>query len=174
MSAKGLRNAAVVGTAIAIVGAGAALATAPLPQRGKVYDNGVTVGKDKVTMAFVIAMTNAKVIASGVPAFTKIAHSGGYLACPRAKSTGTLPFVVIDFPRTTLKLSGGKYRFSVSETRTNPPFLGSLQKGTIRLRITGTVTSPTRITGTVSASGDACTTSAPLPYRASLDRKARG
>ncbi len=153
---------------MAIVLAGTALAAASLPVAGKVYDNG-TVGKSKVTLTFVISPSNARKIESGVPEFSQTAHSGGYLECPSSSKIAEFPF-----PGATLTLSGGRYGFSVIETHTNPTFLGSPNKGTLRLRIKGTVTSATRITGTVTVSGDVCKTVGTVHYSLSLNRKLQG
>ncbi|MGO9973545.1 MAG: hypothetical protein ACLP01_12220 [Solirubrobacteraceae bacterium] len=156
-----------MGTAMAIALAGTALAAAQLPRAGKVYDNG-TVGKSKLTLTFVISPTNAKTIESGVPEFSQTAHSGGYLECPSSSKIAEFPF-----PGATLTLSRGKYGFSVTETQTNPTFLGSPNKGTLKLRIKGTVTGATQITGTVTVSGDVCKTGT-VPYSLSLNRTLQG
>jgi hypothetical protein len=173
VSAKGLLRVTVAGTGMAIVLAGGALAAAALPHAGKVYDNG-TLGKHPATLVLVINPSAATKIEAGKPVFSDIASSGGYLKCPGVKrfSTSTAE-VEFPFPGATLKLSGGKYAFSVSETKTNPTFLGSTEKGTLKVKITGTITSATRITGTVSASGDGCTTTAPVGYQLAYDSRAK-
>ncbi len=135
---------------MAIVLAATALAAAPLPVAGKVYANGA-VGKSKLTLLLVISPSDAKRIESGVPEFSQTAHSGGYLECPSSSKIAEFPF-----PGAALTLSRGKYGFSVSETKTNPTFLGSPNEGTLKLRIKGTVTNATHITGTVTVSGDVC------------------
>ncbi|MGA2013934.1 MAG: hypothetical protein ABSH51_25850 [Solirubrobacteraceae bacterium] len=140
----------MAGVGLAIALAGTALAAAPLPAAGKVYDNG-TVGKSKLTLTLVISPTSARKIESGVPEFSQVAHSGGYLECPSSSKIAEFPF-----PGATLKLSSGSYGFSVTERRTDPTFLGSPRTGTLTLRITGAVTSATQITGAVTVSGDVC------------------
>ena len=99
MSARRARRAAMAGVGLAIALAGTALAAAPLPTAGKVYDNG-TVGKSKLTLTLVISPSNARRIASGVPEFSQVAHSGGYLECPSSSKIAEFPF-----PGATLKLS---------------------------------------------------------------------
>jgi hypothetical protein len=152
VSAKGVLRATAVGTGIAIMTAGAALAATPLPEKGKAYGKG-TITKDRLVLTLVTSKSNPKKIVSGVPALSQIAHSGGFLQCPNSHKIAEFPF-----PGATLKLSGGKYGFSVTENKTNPPFLGAPITGTLKLVIKGTVASPTRITGTLKASG-ICTAS---------------
>ena len=166
MSAKGIRRTGLAGAAMAMALGGVALAAAPLPEAGKAYSDNVTLGKGKLSIALVIS-SSAKKIASGVP-ILGVPHSGGFLECPKAPhfSTGA-PYVEFPFPGAKLKLSGGKYGFTVTETKTNPTFLGSSQKGKLKVTIKGTVGSSTLITGSVSASGDDCTTGA-VSYRAKL------
>jgi len=89
----------MAGVGLAIALAGTALAAAPLPTAGKVYDNG-TVGKSKLTLTLVISPTSARKIESGVPEFSQVAHSGGYLECPSSSKIAEFPF-----PGATLKLS---------------------------------------------------------------------
>lgn len=168
MSAQRACRAGIAGIGLAIVLAGAALAAVPLPMAGKVYDNG-TVGKSKLTLTLVISPSNAKRIESGVPEFSQTAHSGGYLECPSSSKIAEFPF-----PGATLTLSGGKYGFSVTESRSNPTFLGSPNKGTLKLRIKGTVTSATRITGTVAVSGNVCKTAGTVHYSLALNRELQG
>jgi hypothetical protein len=145
--------------------AGTALAAAPaLPKRGKVYTDG-TVGRSKITLTLVISSSNPRRIESGVPEFSETAHSGGYLECPSSSKIAEFPF-----PGATLKLSAGKYGFEVTETKTNPTFLGSPTTGTLKLRITGSVTSATRIVGTMTVSGDVCKTET-IHYSLALDRE---
>ncbi len=168
MSTQRARRAGIAGAGIAIVLAGTALAAAPpLPKSGKVYTNG-TVGRSKITLTLVISPSNAKRIESGVPEFSETAHSGGYLECPSSSKIAEFPF-----PGATLTLSGGKYGFSVTETKTNPTFLGSPNHGTLKLRVNGSVTSATRIAGTVTVSGDVCKTGT-IHYSLALDSELRG
>ena len=166
MSAKGVRRTGIAGIGMAVVLAGAAFAAAPLPMAGKSYSDGVTLGQGKLSIAFVIS-SNPKKIAAGKPVLG-VAHSGGFLECPKTPhfSTGA-PYVEFPFPATRLKLSGGKYGFSVSETKTNLTFLGSSEKGKLKVEIKGTVASPTLITGSLTASGEGCTTGA-VSFRAKL------
>ncbi len=166
VSAQRALTAGFAGTGIAIVLAGTALA-AVLPKTGKVYANG-TVGKNKITLTLVISPSNAKKIESGVPEFSETAHSGGYLECPSSSKIAEFPF-----PGATLTPSRGKYSFSVTETKTDPTFLGSPNNGTLKLRISGSVTSATRITGTVTVSGDVCKAGS-IPYSLALDSELRG
>jgi hypothetical protein len=168
VSAQRARGAGIAGTGMAIVLAGTALAAAaPLPKAGSVYANG-TVGKSKITLTLVISPSNAKKIESGVPEFSQTAHSGGYLECPSSSKIAEFPF-----PGATLTLFGGKYGFSVTETSTDPTFLGSPNRGTLTLRINGSVTSATRITGTVTVRGDVCKAGM-IHYSLALDRELRG
>ncbi len=166
MSANGARTAGVAGIGLAIVLAGVALGAVPLPIAGRSYSDGVTLGKGKLAIAFVIS-SNPKKIASGKPVLG-VAKSGGFLECPKTPhfSTGA-PYVEFPFPATKLKLSGGKYTFSVSETKTNLTFLGSSEKGELKLKIKGMVASPQLITGSLTASGEGCTTRA-VSFRAKL------
>ncbi len=168
MSARRARRAGIAGTGVAIVLAGTALAASPpLPKQGNVYTNG-DVGRSKLTLTFVISPSNAKKIESGVPEFSQTAHSGGYLECPSSSKIAEFPF-----PGATLTLSAGKYGFSVTETKINPTFLGRPNSGTLKLRINGSVTSATRITGTVAVSGDVCKTGT-IHYSLPLDNELRG
>jgi hypothetical protein len=147
MSARGVRITTVAGAGLAIALAGSALAATPLPQKGKAYGKG-TVGKQKLVLILVTSKSNPKKILSGVPAFSQVAHSGGWLECPSSHTIAEFPF-----PGATLKLSGGKYGFSVTENKTNPTFLGAATTGTLKVVIKGTVASSKRITGTLTASG---------------------
>ncbi len=166
MSAKGIRIAGIAGIGLAIGLAGVALGAAALPIAGRSYSDGVTLGKGKLSIAFVIS-SNPKKIASGKPVLG-VAKSGGFLACPKTPhfSTGA-PYVEFPFPATTLKLSDGKYTFAVSETKTNLTFLGSSEMGKLKLKIKGTVASQKLITGSLTASGEGCTTGA-VSFRAKL------
>ena len=168
MPARRARRVGIAGSAIAIVLAATALASSPpLPKAGTVYDNG-TVGKSKITLTLVISPSNAKKIESGVPEFSQTAYSGGYLECPSSSKIAEFPF-----PGASLTLSAGKYGFSVTETKTNPTFLGSPNNGTLKLRVNGSVTSATRIAGTVTVSGDVCKTGT-IHYSLALDSELHG
>lgn len=160
MSAKRVRRTAVVGAGMAIVLAGVAFAAAPLPQKGKLYESS-TVGKSKVTLLLLVSPSTPKLIEPGVPVLGA-AHSGGFIECPNSKSIAEFPF-----PEAPLLLSHGKYGFTVRRAGANPKFLGKAKKGTLRLVITGTVTSSTTISGTVTNTGSICKTSA-VHYTATL------
>ncbi len=166
MSAKGARTAGIAGIGLALVLTGVALGAAPLPTAGRSYSDGVTLGKGKLAIAFVIGHNPRKIV-SGKPVLG-VPMSGGFLECPKTPHTSTgAPYVEFPFPATTLKLAGGKYTFSVSETETNLTFLGSSEKGKLKLKIKGMVASPRLITGSLTARGEGCTTGA-VSFRAKL------
>ena len=166
MSTKSVRTAGIAGIALAIVLAGVALGATPLPIAGRSYSDGVTLGKGKLAIAFVIS-PNAKKIASGKPVLGT-AHSGGFLECLKTPHfSTTAPYVEFPFPATTLKLSGGKYTFSVSETEDKPDLPREHGERQTKLKIKGTVASPKLITGSLTANGEGCTTSA-INFRAKL------
>jgi hypothetical protein len=155
--------------------AAAALAAAPLPKTASAYSTGA--GKHKVSITLVTGASDPKKIEPGAAALgSQFALSGGSLQCPKAKKGpgfhGT-PFAIFGFPGAELKLSHGKYAFSKTAKEANTAPLGSagVKPFTLKVRITGTVLSPTKIAGTVTAKGGPCTTKLPLKYTAKPNPK---
>jgi hypothetical protein len=151
-----------------------AQAAAPSLQPGKAYSTGKT--KHGVSITFVTSVRTPNRIEEGeAAAGSQYALSEGSILCPKAKkNTGfhEVPFALFGFPGTTLHVKNGAYAFSarIRAPKTTP--LGSSVKPfTLKVKVTGTVTSPTKITGTISASGGPCKTKKPIPYSAKLDPK---
>lgn len=152
----------------------AAQAAAPSLKPGVAYSTGA--GKHSVTLTFVTSLHTPNRIEEGEAAIgSQYALSGGSISCPKAKKEPGLhgtPFALFGFPGTTLAVKHGAYGFAVSERLPGTTPLGSTAKSfTLRLKITGTVTSASKITGTVTASGGPCKTKKPIPYTAKYDPK---
>jgi hypothetical protein len=151
-----------------------ALAASPLPKPGAGYStNG---DKHGVSLVLVTSVRDPKQILEGSAAVaSQYAMSGGAVLCPKAKKSPGYkgaPFGVFGFPATELKPTGGKYGFSKTITQPKTTLLGSSVKPfTLKVKITGAVLSPTKIAGTVKASGGPCTTKKPLKYTAKLNPK---
>jgi hypothetical protein len=173
VSRNRILQAAAASALAAVLAAGVALAakSPPLPQTGKGY---TTSGSSRPSVTLVINASNPKVIQPGAGALgSQFAISNGFLNCPKAKKNkgfkGT-PFVPFGFPGATLKLSHGSYGFSVKDTEHKTAPVGSSGKFfTLKVTITGKVSSATLITGTVKASGGTCTTKKALKYKAKLN-----
>ncbi len=168
------KTVAIAAGLLAVVLAGAASAAAPLLEPAKAYSTGGI--KHGVGVTLVTSASSGKAIEPGAAALgSQFALSGGSVLCPKAKKGPgfhEVPFALFGFPGATLKLSHGKYGFSksVKIPRTVP--LGSSAKPfTLKVKIKGSVVSPTAITGTVKAKGGPCTSKKPLKFTAKLDPK---
>ncbi len=99
--------------------------------------------------------------------------SEGTVLCPKAKRNPgfkEVPFAIFGFPGTTLHLKHGAYGFAARTRVSNTtPLGGAVAPFTLKVKVTGTVVTPTKITGTISASGGPCNTKKPVPYTAKLD-----
>lgn len=152
-----------------------ALAAAPLPKTGIAYST--SAGKHKVSITLVTGASDPKRIEPGAAALgSQFALSGGSLQCPKAKKSPGFhgePFAVFGFPGAKLKLTHGKYAFSKTAKVPNTAPFGSsgVKPFTLKVKITGTVLSPTKITGTVTAKGGPCATKKPLRYTAKANPK---
>ena len=170
-----LRISALTVGAVSLFLAGVALASAPLPQAAKAYSTGGIRGSVSVTL---VTSASGKAIEPGAAALgSQFALSGGSVLCKKAKKGPGFhetPFAIFGFPGATLKLSHGKYGFSKSVTMPKTVPLGSSSSSkpfTLKVKIKGTVTSPTAITGTVKPKGGPCTSKKPLKFTAKLDPK---
>jgi hypothetical protein len=169
-----LGSAVVLALLAALSLAAFASAGAPLPKGGVAFSTGRA--KHGVSLTLVTSVRDPKQILEGAAALgSQYAMSGGSLLCPKAKKSPGFkgaPFAIFGFPATELKLSGGRYGFSKTITEPGASVLGSSAKPfTLKVKVSGTVLSPTRIGGTVTASGGPCKTKKPLKYTAKLDPK---
>lgn len=154
--------------------AAGALAASPLPQRAKAY---ATDGNHHgVSVTLVTSASNPKRLEPGEAATaSQFAFSGGDVHCKKAKKGPgfhEVSFAVFGFPGATLKLTHGKYGFSKTTKERNTSALGGT--GTLfnlKVKIVGTVVSPSSIKGTVKATGGPCTTKKPVAFTAKLDPK---
>lgn len=160
------------GACLLLLCAAASAAGPALPKPASAYSTEGNV--HGVSLTLVTSASSGKTIEPGAAAAgSQFALSGGAVNCTKAKKGPGfhgVPFAVFGFPKTTLKLSKGKYGFSKTVTQKNTVPLGSTNAPfTLRLKITGTVTSQALITGTISAKGGPCTTKKPVKYKAKLD-----
>ena len=161
-----------MGASLAILVAGVALASAPLPKTGKAY---TTAGnKGGVGITLVTNATNPKKIQPGAAALgSQFALSGGSVLCPKAKKSsgfhGT-PFAIFGFPGAKLKLIHGKYGFVKTVRVPNTVPLGSfaVKPFTLKVKIVGAVANSNLIKGTAKATGGPCASKKPLKFRAKL------
>lgn len=173
-SSRALGSALALAAVAAFALAALALASSSLPKPGAGYS---TEGnKHGVSVVLVTSVRDPKQILEGTAALaSQYAMSGGAVLCPKAKKSPGYkgaPFAIFGFPATELKLSGGKYGFSKTIRQAGASVLGSSAKPfTLKVKITGAVLSPTKIVGTVKASGGPCKTKKPLKYTAKLDPK---
>jgi hypothetical protein len=160
--------------ALSLLLAAVALAGAPLPKSGKAYTT--PNGKHKVGLTLVTG-ASPKTIEPGSAALgSQFAMSGGSVQCPKAKKGPGFhgaPFAIFGFPGAKLKLSNGKYGFSktIKQRETTPLGSSGVKPFTLKVKIAGTVLSPTKIAGTVTAKGGPCTTKKPLKYTTKLNPK---
>ncbi len=145
-----------------------------MPKTAKAYSTGGS--KHGVSVTLVTSASNPKAIEPGAAAAgSQFALSGGAVLCPKAKKNPgfhEVPFAVFGFPGATLKISHGKYGFSKTSKTQETTALGSSAKPfPLKVKITGTVVSPTSIKGTVKATGGPCTSKKPLKFTAKLDPK---
>jgi hypothetical protein len=167
-------GAAALAVAAVLAGAAAALAGPPLPTPEKAFQTPAGVHRP-LTLTLVSGATG-KTIEEGAAALgSEFALSGGVIRCPKAKKAAGFhetPFAAFGFPRTPLKLSHGSYGFSTHVTQRRESLVGSTAPSiTLKLKITGTVVTPTTIEGTISAKGGKCTIAKPLSYTAKLNPK---
>jgi hypothetical protein len=160
------------GACLLLLCAAASAAGPALPKPASAYSTEGNV--HGVSLTLVTSASSGKTIEPGAAAAgSQFALSGGAVNCTKAKKGPGfhgVPFAVFGFPKTALKLSKGKYGFSKTVTQKNTVPLGSTNAPfTLRLKITGTVTSQALITGTISAKGGPCTTKKPVKYKAKLD-----
>ncbi len=142
---------------------------------GKAYATGPAT-KSGVSVTFVTSVRTPNRIEEGDGAAgSQYAMSEGSVLCPKAKRNEGFtetPFAIFGFPGTTLHLKNGAYSFkATSRTPKTTPLGGDVPPFTLKVKITGTVVSPSKITGTISASGGPCKTKKPVPYTAKLDPK---
>jgi hypothetical protein len=152
-----------------------ALAAAPLPQTAKAYSTGGY--EHGLSFTLVTSAANPKRIEPGsATAGSQFALSNGAIQCKKAKRAPGVPeppFAIFGFPGATLKLSAGMYGFAKTITQRETSVLGSTStaKFTLKVKIVGTVVSPTRIEGTVKPTGGPCTAKSPIPFTANRDPK---
>lgn len=174
-AAKRLSKAsAVLLIAVAALSVTAAEAAAPSLKGGKAYSTGGF--KHGVSITFVTSVRTPNRIEEGqAAAGSQFALSEGAVLCPKAKRNPgfkEVPFAIFGFPGTTLKMKSGAYGFAVKERVPNTtPLGGAVPPFTLKVKVTGTVVTPTKITGTITASGGPCKTKKPAPYTAVLDPK---
>jgi hypothetical protein len=158
----------------ALLLAAAALAGPALPKTGSAYSTGGI--KHGVSVTLVTSATDPKAIEAGEAATaSQYALSGGAVLCPKSKKNPGFhetPFAVFGFPGATLKLSHGAYGFSKTVVQPDTSTLGGTAKPfKLKVKITGSVLSSTKIVGTVKSTGGPCTTKKALKYTAKLDTK---
>jgi hypothetical protein len=158
---------------VGLVVSGVALAAAPLPKPASAYSTGGY--KHGLSMTLVIAPSGRAVEKGGAALGSEFALSEGALQCPKAKKGHgfhEVPFTIFGFPGASLKLSGGRYGFSKTETMSDTTPLGSTAKPfTLKVKIAATVASSTSIVGTVKATGGPCTSKGPLRFNAKFSAK---
>jgi len=156
-------------------------AAGPSPEKATAYDNFhtsagfVTVNPD---VLLVTGPGGTEEINKWVPGTgdNTALDAGSYveLTCPGApkKNGFKSASAGVTFPGARFALSGGKYEFSRSWTSTpyKNYWFSSAQPPTLHLRLTGTVVSPTAISGTLTVSGGGCSTTKPLHYQANADK----
>ncbi len=172
MSNRLLKTATIAAGLVAVILVGVALA-APLPQGGKAYS---TAGpKHGVSLTLVTSVSGKAIEAGSAALGSQFALSGGSVQCRKAKKNHgfhEVPFALFGFPGTTLKLSHGKYGFSKTVKMSDEFVIGSSAKPfKLKVKIAGTVASPTSIQGTVKAKGGPCTSKKALKFKAKLDTK---
>ncbi len=171
---RSLVASALAACALALALAAIALAAAPLPKPSKAYTT--PTGTHKVGLTLVTG-SNPKAIEPGAAALgSQYALSGGSIQCPKAKKGPgfhQVPFAIFGFPGAKLKLVHGKYGFAktIRQRETIPLGSTGVKAFTLKVKIAGTVLSPTKIAGTVTAKGGPCTTKKPLKYTAKLNSK---
>jgi hypothetical protein len=134
------------------------------------FDGGFARG---VSLTLVTGAANPKRIEKGAAAAgSQFAMSGGAVQCPKEKKGEgfhEVPFAVFGFPGATLKLVKGVYGFSKTTKEKTSALGGTGSSFTLKVKIVGTVTSPTLISGTVQATGGPCTMKKPVGFSAKLD-----
>ncbi|HTV11308.1 MAG TPA: hypothetical protein VME20_05535 [Acidimicrobiales bacterium] len=169
------------GAVIALAAAGAGVvAGAALPEKATGYDNFHTSqGFVKVNPdVLLVTSTSGKAIHRWAPGpqNDQALDAGSYveLACPGAPPLKGFPnaTAALPFPGAQLTLSHGKYGFSASWTTKvqKDRWSSTAAAPTLHVTLSGTVTSSTRIDGTLAVSGGGCTTSTPLAYSAHADK----
>jgi hypothetical protein len=172
---NGTRRAVTVGLgggllSVILVG-GALAAGAPEPHAGKYYDTFKWAEKHKTydDVSLYISPSDPLDVVSGT-ALEGADHSSEQVECGSATKTAQ-----IGFPGATLKLSGGRYAFSVKWTdhsKLVTPKSGGGERIThikLKVKMTGTVKSAKLITGTLKVTGGKCTTKKAFHYPASYD-----
>ena len=170
------RRIGATAVAVSLVTAGVAVAASPL-QKGKAYTTagGVT---SRFTLTLITSATDAGRLVAGPvspPLGSQYALSTGAVRCPNAPrnpgvAKGNTPFALFGFPGARLTLQHGKLGFSVKRVDTQQTVFGSPVKPfKLTIRIAGTVTSATKITGTMTASGGPCTIKRALAWTATLN-----
>lgn len=149
-----------------------AQAAAPSLKPGKAYSTGT--GKHAVSLTLVTSVRTPNRIEEGeAAAGSQYALSEGSVKCPKAKRDPgykSAPVALFGMPGTTLHVKNGAYSFTAKIREPNTTPLGAaVQPFTLKVTVTGTVVSPTKITGTISASGGPCKTKKPLAYTATYD-----
>jgi hypothetical protein len=178
MPVKRFCRTGVAAALVALVAASVALASSPpLPHPAKGYTTGAL--KKSLSLIYIISADAKRIVAGPAhpPLGSQFAISDGSVACPKAKRAPgfSKKLSVIAFfglPGATFKLSHGKYGFSASRTIGKQTLLGSNAKAfKLELKFTGTVTSPTAITGKLTVRGGPCTRHRPIAYTAKLNNK---
>ncbi len=173
ISRRRLITGAIGAVAVVSATAGAAFAAAPQLHAGSAYDN-FGKHKSKVSLFLVTAAGNPSKL-NGGPAIYHHGPEGGSgaLRCPKAPLNSRYSYATAEFgfPGATLKLSGGKYGFSVKWTSRHTKVVGSTEaRVNLHLSLTGKVQSASTITGEFTARGGGCTTKKPVKYEVSLDK----
>lgn len=168
------RRIGAMAAAVSLVLAGVALAASSPLHRGKVYGTGGGI-TSRFTLTLITSSTNAGRLVAGPaqpPVGSQFALSTGSVRCPNAPrnpglAKGNTPFALFGFPGARLKLIHGKLGFSVKRVDARQEVLGSpIKPFRFAIKITGTVKSATKITGTVTASGGPCAIRHPVAWTA--------
>lgn len=167
--------------ALLLVGAALAAGGATLPEKATGFDNNHTShGFIKVNpIVLLVTSANGKAIHQWAPAVggqdTALdAGSSVRFTCPKDMPLQgfSQASAGVTFPGVKLKLSHGKYGFSVKWT-TKPYanyWFSTSKEPKLKLTMTGTVTSKTVIAGTLKIVGGGCTTKKALKYKAHADK----
>jgi hypothetical protein len=146
-----LKTAFIATGLVGVLLVGVALG-APLPVGAKAYS---TAGRKHGVSLTLVTSTSGKRIEAGQAALGSQFALGGGVSCPKAKKNHGFPetpFAVFGFPGATL-LSHGSYGFSKT-AKSVTPVLGSYARTfKLKVRIAGSVASPTSIDGTVTTKG---------------------
>jgi hypothetical protein len=142
--------------ATALVAAAASSAPKLTPRSD--YSGG-SIAKGKINIDLV-SRSATQIVASpagGVPVGSNFALSLMFLHCTKLKLADGEPSALgIPVPALKLRKRHGRYGFSASYTRKGLSALGVAKTITAKVKLSGTVVSPTLISGTVRVKGGAC------------------